>query len=176
MNNKLLKLGLWILFILLLIGTWKAYDYWQYMQSDAYKLAMEYREQYRSAAQEMQNREKALQETNDMLKADTYGGKTPEETMAMFVEALKAKDAALASKYYMPWLQSDAEKDTLDWIENYPDGLQKFIDAYDTGIVSKKARVIGIGFKIFDSESDKYPYIIEMELNKVNNIWKITDF
>lgn len=33
-------------------------------------------------------------------KKDTYGGKTPEETWAMFLDALKKEDIDLAIKYY----------------------------------------------------------------------------
>ncbi|MDO8625993.1 MAG: hypothetical protein Q7K39_00865 [Candidatus Magasanikbacteria bacterium] len=38
----------------------------------------------------------ALQEP---FRKDTYGGKTPEETWAMYVEAIKKRDIDLASKY-----------------------------------------------------------------------------
>jgi len=34
------------------------------------------------------------------FKDDKYGGKTPEETYTMFLEALKKKDIELASKYF----------------------------------------------------------------------------
>lgn len=34
------------------------------------------------------------------FRADTYGGKTPEETWALYVEAVKKRDIELASKYY----------------------------------------------------------------------------
>src|SRR3989344_2512080 len=37
----------------------------------------------------------------DALKQDTYGGKTPEETLQMFIEALKKEDIELASKYFI---------------------------------------------------------------------------
>jgi len=46
-------------------------------------------------------------------KNDKYGGKTPEETYAMFLEALKKKDIELASKYF-----------TLDKQEQYKKALQ----------------------------------------------------
>jgi hypothetical protein len=39
---------------------------------------------------------KAIEE---MFKADTYGGKTPEETFNLFVDALKKEDVDLAVKY-----------------------------------------------------------------------------
>lgn len=47
--------------------------------------------------------------TNDFQMAlskpyreDVYGGKTPEETWALFLDALKKKDVELASKYFVP--------------------------------------------------------------------------
>ncbi|HSE34860.1 MAG TPA: hypothetical protein VLB83_01930 [Candidatus Paceibacterota bacterium] len=35
-------------------------------------------------------------------ESDVYGGETPEETVRLYVEALRAEDFALASKYYVP--------------------------------------------------------------------------
>jgi len=35
------------------------------------------------------------------MTADTYGGKTPQETLDMFVDALNKEDVDLASKYFM---------------------------------------------------------------------------
>jgi len=37
----------------------------------------------------------------EMFKQDTYGGKTPEETFNMFVDALKNEDIDLAVKYFV---------------------------------------------------------------------------
>lgn len=34
------------------------------------------------------------------MKADIYGGKTPDETLKMFIDALKKEDIELASKYF----------------------------------------------------------------------------
>src|SRR3989344_6103524 len=35
------------------------------------------------------------------MTADTYGGKTPQETLDLFVAALRAGDVELASKYFL---------------------------------------------------------------------------
>ncbi len=43
-------------------------------------------------------------------KEDTYGGKTPEETWGMFLDALKKGDIDLASKYYDVEHQSKAKE------------------------------------------------------------------
>lgn len=44
--------------------------------------------------------EKQKAEILEAQKNDTYGGQTPEETLDMYIEALKAGDIELASKYY----------------------------------------------------------------------------
>lgn len=41
------------------------------------------------------------QRAEELLKADTWGGETPEETFAMFLNALRAGDLDLASKYFV---------------------------------------------------------------------------
>ena len=51
------------------------------------------------------------------FREDTYGGKTPEETWAMFLSALKQGNLELASKYYDVEHQTEARK----WLE----GLRK---------------------------------------------------
>ena len=58
--------------------------------------------------------QKLLQRSVDQyakeIKADKYGGKTPEETYAMFVEALKKEDIDLAVKYFVKGEQSEYKK------------------------------------------------------------------
>src|SRR3989344_4072391 len=36
-----------------------------------------------------------------VMRTDVYGGKTPEETLSLFIEALKTDDIELATKYFM---------------------------------------------------------------------------
>src|SRR3989338_4949211 len=48
--------------------------------------------------------QKAMRYYADLEKQyaeDTYGGKTPEETLQLFIDALKAGDIELASKYFV---------------------------------------------------------------------------
>jgi len=42
-----------------------------------------------------------IQEKAEEYAVDTYGGKTPEETYGMFLQALKIEDIDLASKYFI---------------------------------------------------------------------------
>ncbi len=42
----------------------------------------------------------ALDEFEEAMRNDTYGGTTPEETLQLFIAALEAEDLDLASKYF----------------------------------------------------------------------------
>mgnify|MGYP001562286652 CR=1 FL=1 len=44
--------------------------------------------------------ERFQESLEEPYKKDTYGGKTPEETWAMYLDALKKGDIELAIKYY----------------------------------------------------------------------------
>ncbi|OGN23567.1 MAG: hypothetical protein A2918_00640 [Candidatus Yanofskybacteria bacterium RIFCSPLOWO2_01_FULL_42_49] len=44
---------------------------------------------------------RAYDKVEEPYYADTYGGKTPEETYDMFIDALKKGDVELASKYFV---------------------------------------------------------------------------
>ncbi len=58
---------------------------------------------------ETENRKREEREKDFIaaMKADVYGGKTPEETLKLFIEALKAGDVELASKYF--YLETDSQ-------------------------------------------------------------------
>lgn len=45
--------------------------------------------------------QKAEQELSRQMMADTYGGKTPQETLDMFIAAVEKGDYELASKYFV---------------------------------------------------------------------------
>src|SRR3989344_5268746 len=45
--------------------------------------------------------EKAEKAYVEAMTADTYGGKTPQETLDLFVDSLKKGDIELASKYFL---------------------------------------------------------------------------
>ena len=50
---------------------------------------------------------RAYEKVEEPYYTDTYGGKTPEETYDMFIEALKKDDVELASKYFVLESQDD---------------------------------------------------------------------
>lgn len=55
--------------------------------------------QYRNSPEYAQKLE--YQKLLEAYKNDTYGGDTPEETLQLFIDALKVGDTELAAKYFM---------------------------------------------------------------------------
>ena len=105
-------------------------------------------------AQIEENRARLL----EAQKNDTYGGKTPEETLDLYVTALKAGDIELASKYYEvsaenPALQKN-EFEVLKRVYNEDGNLNIAIENLKNILNSK--------FKKFNSDSEfvvTYEYI-----------------
>jgi hypothetical protein len=69
----------------------------------------------------------------NMFKNDTYGGKTPEETYNLFVEALKKQDVDLAVKYFIldserraRYQKEFSDKKQKGTLEKYANGFPKW--------------------------------------------------
>lgn len=81
-----------------------------------------------------QRYEEALQKHNDEMRArytaDIDGGKTPEETIELFITALKAGDIEQASKYYVLEKQEEELVHLKNDILGKYGDLQKSIDFY----------------------------------------------
>ena len=131
-----------------------------------------------------------------MLKNDTYGGKTPEETYNLYVDALKRGDTEAASKYFY-WERQISQKKKLDelgakgelskYIVDLPDWLEMREEEYDvegtkqyvlvrTSLNSETVRLPdgkgGFVEKTF-LPGDYVAFSIIFEFNKQANIWKI---
>ena len=109
------------------------------------------------------------------MTADTYGGKTPEETLNLFVSALKSGDMTLASKYFV--LNDDGQPDQ-EWLDGLnaakKDGqIESIIE-----MITNNSKPAGswtsdkYGFEIRNAEG-KLLYDINLVLNKYSNVWKI---
>ncbi|MDP1891630.1 MAG: hypothetical protein Q8K55_12120, partial [Gemmatimonadaceae bacterium] len=77
-KKKLIWAGIILAVLILSVIGWQ---YWQYTHSTYY--------------QQM----KAAKELEKLYADDTIGGKTPEETLALFLDAVKKEDFELASQY-----------------------------------------------------------------------------
>src|SRR3989344_5041167 len=119
-----------------------------------------------------QRQEKAYIEA---MTADTYGGKTPQETLDLFASALEKGDIELASKYFLLDENLSREK----WVTRLNDiknrklltamisDLQRAVTDPD-GSVSEN----DFGFIIYIDKGIVGAHI-DMQLNKYTQVWKI---
>ncbi|MDO8585306.1 MAG: hypothetical protein Q7R85_04295 [bacterium] len=107
----------------------------------------------------------------DIFRNDTYGGATPEETLKLFVAALREGDVEKASLYFMPddrgsrekWvkaLTSDKEKGNLDEI----------IDVVSRAKYAGDIMGVSMIYEVRGSNGDVEASI---DLVKGVNVWKI---
>ncbi|MDO8464226.1 MAG: hypothetical protein Q7S46_03095 [Gallionella sp.] len=110
---------------------------------------------------------------NKAMTEDVYGGKTPQETLNMFIDALKKEDIDLASKYFM--LNSVGQVD-----QKWVDGLRK---SKEDGKLQEIVKLIaqakqtfkdddGAVFKLYDSIGE-IVVMVEIKLNELSKVWKI---
>jgi len=122
---------------------------------------------------------KAEKEYIEAMTADTYGGKTPEETLNLFIEALKNEDVELASKYFA--LETNSQDPDYLTRKKWEEGLRK---AKEEGKIVEivsillKAKPAGsvmedyFGFEVRD-ESGELIVDINMKFNSYSKVWKI---
>ena len=134
-----------------------------------------FREAYERSAAYLKEADRIEKKYKAMLKADHYGGKTPEETLDLFVDALKKRDYKLAAKYYLPWKQKEAEEDLKDWMANKK-AFNKFLEAYEDDDLEVSVNQVGTSLILIYFDRKKPPYAVSLQKNEVNNIWKIEKF
>ncbi len=115
------------------------------------------------------------QSYQDALKTDTYGGKTPQETLSLFIAALEKEDVDLASKYFM----IDNNLSRQKWVDllnkSKVDG--KIVDVIN---IIKRARPSTrdtgsqstVEYSVLDNNG-AVDYSIILKLDTYSQIWKI---
>jgi len=143
--------------ILYTAGFWAVYYYKQWQgQRAVQKLAVEL--------------ERIEKEDYERAMADTYGGKTPQETLQMYIDAVEKGDYELASKYFIEEnrekgikeLKALDSKNNMSWFLNLikkamPDG--EIVDNY---------------FRMKSKTNDD-PYYFIRFIKYPNGIWKIIE-
>lgn len=149
-NKKLIWGGIVLAALILAVVGWQ---YWQYTQSPYY--------------QQM----KAVKELEKLVKeSDKWGGKTPEETVRLFVEAIKKGDFELAAKY------GDEEKikSKLKLLKN--DGkIDVLISGLEKGVLEENLGFGGDSFDLRTKENDKKYWILSLYKSE-GGTWKIVEF
>lgn len=119
--------------------------------------------------------DKMMDVISKTLTEDTYGGKTPQETLDMFIDALEKGDIELAGKYF-------ALDDNLSR-QKWEDGLKQ---AQEEGRINNIINVVRAAiptkgssnlesfswFSVYDSNGDVLNDI-ELRLNEYSKVWKI---
>jgi len=135
----------------------------------------DYARDARVRREEAREREEALreiEETERLLAEDTYGGATPEETFQMFLDALRAGDVDLASKYFV------AEKQE-SWKENFEkirssDYLDDMISDLEKATLDKtESNLAWMSLPGKDVQGNSIYSRISFSKNQSSNKWKI---
>ena len=102
----------------------------------------------------------------DRAMADTYGGKTPQETLRMYIDAVQKGDYELASKYF---IEDYRDKE----LRSFNGATEEKIDNYLN--LLRKALLDKGGYSFDKKEfSVEKPIGVRMELYP-NGIWKIVE-
>ncbi len=177
---KIIKYTTALLILILTFFLYKLYQNYQFekeLDQSWRESVAPIKQQYYEALEYSRKVKEARKKEKQLLSQDHYGGKTPEETLKLFVDALKKKDAKLAAKYCLPWNYDYCKEYVQEWITKYADGLNKFLRTYETGIIKRDESYFnGMSLDIYESGQDRYPYVIKMIQNKETGIWKIEKF
>ena len=145
-KKKLIWAGIILAVLILSVIGWQ---YWQYTHSTYY--------------QQM----KAVKELEKLYADDTMGGKTPEETLALFLDAVKKEDFELARQYAIYDGREDLKKLLISIKEKGQ--ITEFIIAYSQAIKEKGAGT-DIQFSVYEDGKE----ISNIGLSKdLKGIWKI---
>jgi len=120
--------------------------------------------------------EQALDEYYQAFKNDTYGGKTPQETLNLFIDALEKGDLDLAAKYFAMDNNLSREKWENALKETAKAGkLSSVIEILKQMKPSpiEPAITTTYEFVIIGKESELVDFSVEMELNEYSGVWKI---
>lgn len=160
MKNLAKFAGGGILIVLVALGILAGVRYLRYQNDPAY--------QNEQAAYEYVEQEKKLIQ---QMKDDPYGGETPEETLRLFIDALKKGDTDLASKYFVVGEREKWRRELIDIKER--NVLKFMVEDLLSGEMDKKYP----NEAFFTVVNEKNEVTTQMILKRtlLNNKWKITE-
>jgi hypothetical protein len=118
---------------------------------------------------EMRKYLNSLEELAEREKEDTYGGDTPEETLRMFIDALKKEDIELAAKYFVV---SEQEKKLREFrAGNSSGGLSELANFLSRDKTGKEASE-GVFMFSYPNQDGTNSSLVILKKN-INSKWKI---
>lgn len=107
---------------------------------------------------------------NELYKKDTYGGITPEETLALFIDALKKGDTDLAAKYFVPEKQKNEAEELLAGKKN--NVLSLLINDLEKEKIGSNFSEGRYRFITHDNNNNA-EFQFDLVLNPSTKVWKI---
>ena len=111
------------------------------------------------------------------MAEDIYGGKTPEETLRLFIDALKSEDVELASRYFARKNDGSIDEEWFNQIDKIKNEgrLGEIISAISRAVPDPEGTLYpgDYGFIVYGINGNKIISEINMGLNKYSKIWKI---
>ncbi len=151
-NKKLIWTGVILAALILSVIGWQ---YWQYIHSTYY--------------QQM----KAVKALEKLYADDTMGGKTPEETLALFLEAVKKEDFDLASQYAIFDLRQEVHKSLNEIKDN--NKIDLLVGDLGTAKIEVDEAFQGYVNSVVYRNGKRLGSVLTMSKNK-SEIWKIIEF
>jgi hypothetical protein len=119
--------------------------------------------------------QKSVAAYESALKADNYGGKTPKETISMFVEALKKEDVDLAIRYVLIDMNGKRDKWKNALLAMKNEGrLKEAVNILSSAVFDEKSSYGNSAwFRAKDQMGN--PVDILLELNPYTQLWKMSE-
>lgn len=115
-----------------------------------------------------------IKNLEEQYKNDTYGGNTPEETLNLFIAALKKGDTDLASKYFVVEKQGEWKGKLEETRKN--SNLESFIILLQNVNLSSGGKISEDSYQFSETIDNKsIPWVISLTKNTFTNKWKIVD-
>lgn len=124
-----------------------------------------------SAPQSAEEAERYVHDLEEQYRTDTDGGMTPQETLALFIEALETGDLSRASRYFLPEKRDETLALFRD-IESGP-GLERMITEARALELSRQDDERAF-FTLVDEDNVVSVQVV-LAKNPATGVWKITD-
>ncbi len=149
---------------------------WTFFNPDA-RRAREMNENYERV-------QKWIEDAEQLKAADNYGGKTPQETLDLFVAALRNGDMELASKYFVADIRAlETEHPILSkqkWLDDLMGAQQEnrlgeIADIVERAVPDFENRAYENDFKfaVYKKGSQELEVYINLEFNEASGVWQI---
>lgn len=183
-----LKIFVW--FLIIVIGGF--FLLWGFLEAEPYVIKYLHSKRDERVLKQIMQSEAELEAA---YRADTYGGKTPEETLDLEIKALKENNLELAYKYYEVLEQEKAKKglgSELKEFGNFDHSIIYFVDVREKGVKGcnkegdgctinykyneDKETVVSIGDsgdKLVIPKGGERTKFADFAINRYTKVWKL---